>query len=105
MINGRHIMKFNLFSDNKKTVNIIMLIGSGLICIGTILPVVSIAENHSLWLFGLGSIVIFWSVFSYTFVKAKETDLKPSKVLSNISFLVLTTFWSIFLVWIYTITL
>ena len=69
------------------------------------MQITSYAELYSLVFLGLGSIVVFWSVFSYAFVKAKEFGTNPSRVMSNISFLVLSTFWSIFLTWIYVMTL
>lgn len=69
------------------------------------MQIASYAELHSLVFLAPGSIVVFWSAFSYTFVKAKESGTNPSRVLSNISFLVLSAFWSIFLTWIYVITL
>jgi hypothetical protein len=94
-------MKFNLLSDNKQIVNIVMLIGAILISVGVILQIGSIGKNHSLWLLGLGSLVAFWSAFSQIFVKAKDNGITPSKVLGNISFLVLSVFWGIFLTWIY----
>ena len=97
-------MKFNLLSDNKKIVDIIMLVGSLLICVGVIMQIASIAAKHSLWFLGLGGLVAFWSAFSQIFVKAKESDINPPKVIANISFLILVVFWGIFLTWIYVIT-
>lgn len=97
-------MKFNLLSDNKKIVDIVMLAGSTLICVGVIMQIASIAANHSLWLLGLGAVVAFWSAFSQIFVKAKKSDINPPKVIANISFLILAVFWSIFLMWIYVKT-
>ncbi|RKU18232.1 hypothetical protein C6501_03035 [Candidatus Poribacteria bacterium] len=99
-------MKFNLLSDNKKIVDIVMLAGSLLICAGVIMQIASIAANHSLWLLGLGSLVVFWSAFSHNIVKTKESGIKPtySKIIGNISFLILAVFWSIFLTWIYVKT-
>ena len=96
-------MKFNLLSDNKKIVDIVMLAGSLLICIGVIMQIASIAANHSLWLLGLGSLVALWSGFSHNIVKTKESGIIPtySKIIGNISFLILAVFWSIFLTWIY----
>ncbi len=97
-------MKFNLLSDNKQIVDIVMLAGSILICVGLIMQIASIGKNHSLWLLGLGSITAFWSAFSHIFVKAKESDINPPKVIANISFLILAVFWGIFLTWIYVKT-
>lgn len=97
-------MKFNLLSDNKKIVDTVMLTGSILICVGVILQIASIAANYSLWLLGLGAIVAFWSAFSQMFVKAKQSDINPPKVIANISFLILAVFWGIFLTWIYVKT-
>lgn len=97
-------MKFNLLSDNKKIVDIVMLVGSILICVGVILQIASMAESYSLWLLGLGAIVAFWSAFSQIFVKAKKSDINPPKVIANISFLILAVFWGIFLTWIYVKT-
>lgn len=94
-------MKFNLLSENKKIVNIVMLVGAILISVGVILQIGSIAENYSLWFLGLGAIVAFWSAFSQIFVNAKNKGITPSKVLGNISFLVLSFFWGIFLIWTY----
>lgn len=98
-------MKFNLLSDNKKIVDIVMLASSILICVGLIMQIASIAESHSFWLLGLGAIVAFWSAFSQIFVKAKKSDINPPKVIANISFLILAVFWGIFLTWIYVKTL
>lgn len=103
-MNGSLAMKFNLLSDNKKIVNIVMLIGAILISVGVILQIGSIAKNYSLWLLGLGSLIAFWSAFSQIFVKAKESDINPPKVIANISFLILSVFWGIFLTWIYVKT-
>lgn len=68
------------------------------------MQIASIAANHSLWLLGLGAVVAFWSAFSHIFVKAKESNINPPRVIANISFLILVVFWGIFLTWIYVKT-
>lgn len=68
------------------------------------MQIASIASDHSLWFLGLGALVACWSAFSQIFVKAKESDINPPKVITNISFVILVVFWGIFLTWIYVKT-
>ncbi len=99
--NERVAMKFNLLSDNKRIVEIAMLIGIVMVSVDAIMQNRGIAEKHFLWISGLGFLVMLWSIFSYIFVNAKAISIKPSRILGNILFLVLSAFWGIFMTWIY----
>ena len=97
-------MKYTLFSDDRRLVNILMLIGGILLCVGVAMQVTSFIEKHSLWVMGIGCLLQIWGAFSYIFVKAKLSGYNPSKVIANISFLVLTAFWSLLFFWIFVNT-
>ena len=81
-----------------------MLIGGILLCVGVAMQVTSFIEIHSLWVIGIGFLLQIWGAFSYIFVIAKSSGYNPSKVIANISFLVLTAFWSLLLFWIFVNT-
>lgn len=95
-------MKVNILSNKKKLVNIVMLVGSLLICIGILLNIANIWMSFSICLLGAGLIIAFWSAFSHNIIKAKETGVKPSRFVGNISFMILSIFWIGILVWIYS---
>ena len=97
-------MHYSLFSDNKRFVNVIMLLGAIMLVTGVGMQITGIVARYSLWLLGLGLILQFWSAFSYIFVKTKTSDSNPSKVIANISFLVLTGFWTLLFFWIFVNT-
>ena len=97
-------MHYSLFSDNKKFVNVIMLLGAIMLVTGVGMQITGIVARHSLWLLGLAAILQIWSVFSYIFVIAKTSGFNPSKVIANISFLVLTSIWTLLFFWIFVNT-
>lgn len=71
--------------------------------IGLIMQLGTIGNTLSILVLGMALLMASWSVFSYSLVKAKESDSRPSKIIANISFLVLSIFWGILLTWIYLI--
>lgn len=100
-------MKFNLLSDNRRIVEVAMLVGVILVCVGVFMQIGSIAERYSLFVLAPGSLGTLWSGFSHNIVKTKESGIIPthSKVIGNISFLILAVSLGIFLTWIYVKTL
>lgn len=95
-------MKFNLLSDNKRNVLIAIFVGLSLINVDILIQYLNIGSGHFLWTSILGGIVIIWSIFSYYFIFAGEKiTLNPSRMVGNISFLILSVSWVILWSWIY----
>ena len=95
-------MKFNLLSDNKRIVPIASIIGIAMISMDIFLQYLNIALGRFWWTTGLGGFVILWSVFSYYYIIVeKNIKLNPSRMVGNISFLILSVLWGILLLWIY----
>lgn len=95
-------MKFNLLSDNKIFVHIAFLIGILLMSVDDLLLFLNIALGR-FWLTSvLGGIVTLWCIFSYYYIYIVEKmKLNPSRMIGNISFLILSVLWGIFSFWIY----
>lgn len=94
-------MKFNLLSNNKLIVQTASVIGSVMIGVGMLLQFLNIALGHLWWTTGFGGFITLWSIFSYYYIIVeKNIKLNPSKMVGNISFLILSVLWGIFLIWI-----
>lgn len=95
-------MKFNLLSDNKLIVNIASIIGFAMISVDIFLKFLNIALGSFWWTTGFGGFITLWSVFSYYYIIVeKNIKLNPSRMVGNISFLILSVLWGLLLLWIY----
>lgn len=95
-------MKFNLLSNNKLIVNIGYIFGFAMIWVDIILHFLNIALGSFWWTTCFGGIIILWSIFSnYYIVVEKNINLNPSRMVGNLSFVILSVLWGILFLWIY----